>query len=55
MSRKACIDDAGVLHHVIDRGIEKHDIFADEHDRNNHPSVCRFLAVSKSLKDKAGY
>ena len=100
MPRKARIDAPGALHHVIARGIEKRDIFGDDHDRNNflerlgtiidesgtrcyawallpnhchllfetgpspiatvmrsrylnHPSVYRFIAVSKSLNDKA--
>lgn len=35
MPRKARIDAPGALHHVIARGIEKRDIFWDDHDRNN--------------------
>jgi REP element-mobilizing transposase RayT len=35
MPRKARIDAPGALHHVIARGIEKRDIFWDNHDRNN--------------------
>ena len=35
MPRKARIDAPGALHHVITRGIEKRDIFWDDHDRNN--------------------
>ena len=35
MPRKARIDAPGALHHVIVRGIEKRDIFWDDHDRNN--------------------
>ena len=76
MPRKARIDAPGTLHHVIARGIEKGDIFWDDHDRTNflerlgtiidesgtrcyawallpnHPSIYRFIAVSKSLKKK---
>jgi REP element-mobilizing transposase RayT len=35
MPRKARIDAPGALHHVIARGIEKRNIFWDDHDRNN--------------------
>ena len=35
MPRKARIDAPGALHHIIARGIEKRDIFWDDHDRNN--------------------
>jgi len=35
MPRKARIDAPGALHHVITRGIEKGDIFCDDHDRND--------------------
>lgn len=35
MPRKARIDAPGALHHVIARGIEKRDIFWDDHDRSN--------------------
>ncbi|MDF1590869.1 MAG: transposase [Desulfobacterales bacterium] len=35
MPRKARIDAAGALHHIICRGIEKTDIFRDDIDRNN--------------------
>lgn len=35
MPRKARIDAPGALHHIITRGIEKRDIFWDDHDRNN--------------------
>jgi REP element-mobilizing transposase RayT len=35
MPRKARIDAPGALHHVIARGIERRDIFWDDHDRNN--------------------
>ena len=35
MPRKARIDAPGALHHVIVRGIEKRDIFWDNHDRSN--------------------
>ena len=35
MPRKARIDAPGALHHVIARGIEKRDIFWDDHDRND--------------------
>jgi REP element-mobilizing transposase RayT len=35
MPRKARIDAPGALHNVIARGIEKRDIFWDDHDRNN--------------------
>jgi putative transposase len=34
MSRLARIDPAGVLHHVIIRGIERRKIFRDDKDRN---------------------
>jgi len=35
MPRKARIDAPGALHHIIVRGIEKRDIFRDDHDRDN--------------------
>ena len=35
MPRKACIDAAGVLHHIIVRGIERRRIFSDDQDRDN--------------------
>ncbi|MDF1593926.1 MAG: hypothetical protein P1P89_20660 [Desulfobacterales bacterium] len=35
MPRKARIDAAGALHHIICRGIEKTDILIDIVDRNN--------------------
>ena len=34
MPRKARIDAPGALHHIIVRGIEKRDIFYDDHDRD---------------------
>ena len=35
MPRKARLDAPGVLHHVIIRGIERRNIFKDDHDRDN--------------------
>jgi hypothetical protein len=35
MPRKARIDAAGALHHIICRGIERRKIFMDDIDRNN--------------------
>ena len=35
MPRKARIDDAGVLHHIIVRGIERRKIFWDDTDRDS--------------------
>ena len=35
MPRQARLDFPGTLHHVICRGIEKRDIFADDNDRDN--------------------
>jgi len=35
MPRKARIDSAGALHHIICRGIERKEIFKDDIDRNN--------------------
>ena len=35
MPRKARIDAPGAVHHVIVRGIERHDIFRDHQDRDN--------------------
>ena len=34
MPRKARIDDAGALHHIIVRGIERRKIFWDDADRD---------------------
>ena len=34
MPRKARIDAPGALHHIMVRGIEKRDIFYDDHDRD---------------------
>ncbi len=35
MPRKARIDAAGALHHIIVRGIERRRIFSDDQDRDN--------------------
>lgn len=35
MPRKARIDTAGALHHIITRGIERRKIFDDDHDRDS--------------------
>lgn len=35
MPRSARLDAAGVLHHIIIRGIERRRIFRDDHDREN--------------------
>jgi REP element-mobilizing transposase RayT len=35
MSRKACIDAPGALHHIIVRGIERRKIFLDDFDHDN--------------------
>ncbi|MCD6585690.1 MAG: transposase [Desulfobacteraceae bacterium] len=35
MPRKARIDAPGAVHHIIVRGIERHKIFRDDHDRDN--------------------
>lgn len=35
MPRKSRIDAPGTLHHIITRGIERRDIFKDDHDRDN--------------------
>jgi len=35
MPRKSRIDAPGALHHIITRGIERSDIFQDDHDRDN--------------------
>ena len=35
MPRKARIDAAGVLHHIIVRGIERRRIFSDDQDPDN--------------------
>jgi len=35
MPRKARIDAAGALHHLIVRGIERQEIFKDDTDRNS--------------------
>lgn len=48
MPRKARIDAPGALHHVIARGIEKRDIFWDDHDRNN------FLERLGAIVDESG-
>ena len=48
MPRKARIDAPGALHHVIARGIEKSDIFWDDHDRNN------FLERLGKIIDESG-
>ena len=48
MPRKARIDAPGALHHVIVRGIEKRDIFRDDHDRNN------FLERLGTILDESG-
>ena len=52
MPRKARIDDAGVLHHIIVRGIERRKIFWNDADRDSF--VNRFgisqLTGSQSVK-----
>ena len=48
MPRKARIDAPGALHHVIVRGIEKRDIFRDDHDRNS------FLERLGAILDESG-
>ncbi|UCG08080.1 MAG: transposase [Desulfobacterales bacterium] len=48
MPRKARIDAPGALNHVIARGIEKRDIFWDDHDRNN------FLERLGTIIDESG-
>jgi hypothetical protein len=48
MPRKARIDAPGALHHVIARGIEKRDIFWDDHDRND------FLERLGTIIDESG-
>ena len=48
MPRKARIDAPGALHHVIARGIEKRDIFWDNHDRND------FLERLGTIIDESG-
>jgi len=35
MHRRAIIDAAGTLHHIICRGLERRKIFTDDIDRNN--------------------
>jgi len=34
MPRRARIDAAGALHHIIMRGIERSEIFRDDHDKD---------------------
>ena len=47
MPRKARIDAPGALHHVIARGIEKRDIFWDDHDRNKFlERLCTIMEES---------
>ena len=48
MPRKARIDAPGALHHVIARGIEKREIFWDNHDRNN------FLERLATITEESG-
>jgi putative transposase len=48
MPRKARVDAPGALHHVIARGIEKRDIFRDDHDRNS------FLERLGAIIDESG-
>ena len=48
MPRKARIDAPGALHHVIVRGIEKRDIFRNDHDRNS------FLERLGAILDESG-
>lgn len=50
MPRKARIDAAGALHHIIIRGIERRKIFQDDTDRNNFlDRLCNILPESFTL------
>ena len=40
MARQSRLDAAGILHHVIIRGIERRRIFADDRDRNDFLDRC---------------
>ena len=40
MPRKARIDAAGALHHIMARGIDRRSIFEDDTDRNDFIVFC---------------
>ena len=50
MPRRARLDAAGTLHHIILRGIEKGQIFDDDLDRESFVSRMAQLAVETKTK-----
>lgn len=49
MPRSARLDAAGILHHIMGRGIEKRKIFFDDKDRVNFIARLAALAESKAM------
>ncbi len=49
MTRAPRLDAPGVLHHVMARGIERHSLFSDNHDRDDFLRRLAALAAAGAL------